>query len=263
MADPTQIYQVIINLCTNASHAMEKDGGVIRISLENITITSDKNPIHPDLTSGQYIALYVMDSGHGMQQEVKDRIFDPFYTTKEKGKGTGMGLSLVHGIVKRCEGAIKVESSPGSGSIFSVFLPTIQMDAPSKHLQTERIVGGTERLLIVDDETLQTEMVAEMLEGIGYTVVTRNDSIEALNLFYKDIHSFNLVITDMTMPKMTGKILADEILKKRPDMPIILCSGYSEEITVEKGKEIGIREYLMKPIGMLDLAKAVRRVLDE
>lgn len=263
MADPTRIHQVIMNLCTNASHAMEEKGGIIRIRLENILVTSNDNPFSPDLCAGQYVGLHVLDSGHGMTQEVKDRIFDPFYTTKKEGKGTGMGLSVVHGIVKRCKGTIQVESSPGSGSTFRVFWPVIEMHAPSEKQLKEKIVGGTERLLIVDDETFQTDMAAEMLESLGYSVVTQNDSTKALDLFLNDINSFNLVITDMTMPKMTGKVLANEILKKRPDMPIILCSGYSEEMTVEKARDLGIREYLMKPIGLKDMAKTVRNVLDE
>ncbi|MDY6857095.1 MAG: response regulator [Thermodesulfobacteriota bacterium] len=262
LADPTRIHQVIMNLCTNAVHAMEKEGGTIQICLENFLTNQETPKPYPYLTSGKYVGLYVMDSGHGMTNEVKDRIFEPFFTTKEDGKGTGMGLSVVHSIVKNYKGTIHVESSSGSGSIFRVFFPIIQMEEHVEKLKEEEIKGGSEKIFIVDDETIQTELMREMLEEFGYTVVTHNDSVEALNLFLNDIRFFNLVIADMTMPKMTGKTLAEEILKNRPDMPIILCSGYSEEITADEAKGIGIREYLMKPIGLKDLAKAVRRVLD-
>ena len=261
LADPTQINQVLINLCTNADHAMP-DGGIIEIILNNVELDEAHTAQHPDLHPGRYVNLTVTDTGNGIPQEVIDRIFDPYFTTKEVGKGTGMGLAVVHGIVKGHNGTISVESEAGKGTTFSIFFPAIEKDAFIESEPTEKLPTGNERILFIDDESSIVNMARQMLERLGYEVVTQMSSIEALELFRSKPDQFDLIITDMTMPSMTGDKLVKEILNIRPDMPTIISTGFSDKIDAEKVKEIGATEYVEKPVDMRSFSIKVRNVLD-
>lgn len=262
LADPTQIHQVVMNLCANADFAMRDTGGILEVSLTDVSIDSAHKAHRLDLIPGDYLCLSVGDTGHGMPEDVKARIFEPFYTTKGRDKGTGMGLSVVHGIVKSHGGAITVESGPGKGSTFEVFLPKIEMKTALTADDNLALPTGDERILFVDDEKVLTDMGRQMLERLGYRVVCRTSSIEALELFKAQPGNFDLVITDMTMPNMTGDKLAAALMAIRPDFLVVLCTGFSEQITEEKAKKMGIREYILKPMVMNKLAQTVRGVLD-
>jgi PAS domain S-box-containing protein len=261
MADSTQINQILINLCTNADHAMP-DGGIIEIILNNIELDEANTAQHSDLHPGRYVNLTVTDTGHGISQEVIDRIFDPYFTTKEVGKGTGMGLSVVHGIVKKHNGAITVKSEAGKGTTFSIFFPAVEKDAVIESEPTEKLPTGNEKILFIDDEPSIVNMTRQQLERLGYEVDTKMSSIEALELFRSKPDQFDLIITDMTMPSMTGDKLVKEILDIRPEMPTIICTGFSDKIDAEKAKEIGAAEYVEKPVDKRNLAFKVRSVLD-
>ena len=262
LANPTQINQILINLSTNAHHAMPY-GGILEISLKNVELEEDRATQYPDLNPGRYVNLKVSDTGHGISAMEMDRIFDPYFTTKGVGKGTGMGLSVVHGIVKNHGGAISVNSELGQGTTFSIFFPVVEKQTAIETEPVEELPTGNERILLVDDEKSILFTGRNLLERLGYQVETRQNPVEALNLFRANSSQFDLVITDMTMPKMTGDQLVQEILKIRPDMPIILNTGFNEKIDEEKAKEIGIRQYIEKPLNRRILAKAVREVLDE
>ena len=260
MADSTQLHQVIINLCANAGHAMQNEGGVLEVILRDLH-NHQPMPDHQAPDPGLYVELIVKDTGLGMTPEIIKRICDPFFTTKEIGQGTGMGLAVVHGIVKSCRGVLKVSSQPGKGSVFRILLPAIQQaDIPKATIAAE-LAMGHEHILFVDDEPLQTELAVQMLGRLGYRVTATTDCMQALAYFSEAPEQFDLVITDMNMPKMTGKAMATQLLKIRPDIPIILCSGYSDLIDKPRTAEMGIREYLMKPIAMRDMADTIRRVL--
>jgi CheY-like chemotaxis protein len=263
LTDPTNIHQVLMNLCTNASFAMQEKGGVLEVSLGDADLDPDFAKQHPDVKPGKFINLTVRDSGCGMTPEVAERIFDPFYTTKEMGKGTGMGLSVVHGIVKGHGGTIIVESSPGQGSVFRVFLPAVEAEETYPADQVQLMITGSARILFVDDEDFQADIGKRMLERLGYRVTTKTSSVEALELFRQSPDEFDLVITDMTMPDMTGDVLARELIALRPDIPIIVCTGYSERINPQIVKEIGIKELAMKPVVMKDIARMIQRVLSK
>ncbi len=262
-AEPTQMHQVLMNLCTNAAHAMRETGGVLEVGLSDMDFDAKALAQYPDLKAGAYVKLTVADTGHGMEREVMNRVFDPFYTTKAVGEGTGMGLSVAHGIVKAHGGTITVDSEPGKGTTLNVFLPTI---ASEVSLQAEcylgRIPKGNERILLVDDEAAVVHTVGPMLEHLGYEVVARTSSIEALEAFRAQPDKFDLVITDLAMPNMTGDCLAQELRQIRPDEPVVLCTGFSELIDEDKAKAIGIDGYVMKPIVMEDIAETIREVLD-
>jgi CheY-like chemotaxis protein len=204
----------------------------------------------------------VKDSGIGMNPELMKRIFDPFFTTREVGKGTGMGLAVVYGIVKDLQGTITIESELGVGSTFRVLLPKVKTGANEEIVRAPEIAGGTERILFVDDEKMLVEWGKSALERLGYMVTAVTDSAEALKMFSIDPTLFDLVITDHDMPQMAGAQLATELLRIRNNIPIILCTGHSETMLPEKALEIGIREYLMKPLARRELAEAIRRVLD-
>ncbi len=264
LADATQIHQILMNLCTNAAHAMQQNGGILSIDLDNVTIDSRSVDINPDLTEGQYLKLSVTDTGHGISREIIDRIFDPFFTTKEKGKGTGLGLSVIHGIIKSYYGSITVESTEGKGTTFEVYLP-LDMSL-LKHDEIEDKIplpGGNECVLLVDDEALLVKLEQELLEDLGYKVVSRTSSIEALEAFKSQPGKFDIVITDQTMPNLTGAYMAKEMIKIRPDIPIILCTGFSEQISPEKTRALGIKEFLYKPVISRNLAEAIRRALEK
>jgi PAS domain S-box-containing protein len=261
MGDATQIHQIVMNLCTNSAHAMRERGGVLEIGLTNVELDSDFVSGHPDLLTGPYLNLTVSDTGQGMSPETLQRVFDPFFTTKDKEEGTGMGLSVVHGIVKSHGGAIYTYSEPGKGSSFRVFLPAIERRHQPEKRAKATVPSGNENILFVDDERALANMGKEMLEGLGYHVSTETSSLDALELFRRQPDRFDLVVTDMTMPKMTGDELAQELIAVRSDVPIILCTGFSTRITEERAKKIGIRALVMKPIIRRDLANTVRSVL--
>ena len=262
-ADPTQMQQVIMNLCTNAGHAMQKDGGVLAVGLANVELDDTAAAQYLDMSPGPYLRFSVSDTGYGMTPDVKERIFEPFFTTKAPGEGTGLGLSVVHGIVKSHGGTITVYSEPGKGSTFHIYLPLIQEEAIKPEVDEQvPILTGNERILFIDDEQALADLGKQMLEHLGYKVTTRTSSIEALELFKAQPDQFDLVITDMTMPKMTGDKLAQELMKIRPDIPIIICTGHSRRISEEKTKGMGIKALVMKPLMMRDIANTVRKVLE-
>jgi CheY-like chemotaxis protein/anti-sigma regulatory factor (Ser/Thr protein kinase) len=262
LADQTQIQRILMNLCTNAAYAMREKGGVLEVGLACVYLSSADTIHNPNLEPGHYMKLTVRDTGPGIEGGVKDRIFEPYYTTKEKGEGTGMGLAVVHGIVKSYDGAITVDSEPGKGTVFQVFLPKIEGQITSEPKGALQLPVGTERILIIDDEQSILEVMQQMLERLGYTVYARSDSAEALEAFRENSDGFDLVITDYTMPEMTGADLAKAILGIRQDVPMILCTGFSEQIDEDKSKSIGIRAFVMKPIIMGEMAKTIRQVLD-
>jgi len=263
LADSTQIHQVLMNLCTNAGHAMREKGGILEVKLVDVEVDSDFTASYPDLKPGHFLKLTISDTGHGISPHVLERIFDPFFTTKEKGEGTGMGLSVVHGIVKSHGGMITVYSEPEKGSVFNIFLPAIEERLEMEVVVEKPLPHGTERILFIDDEETLVDIGKSLLESLGYDVVTETSSIEALKLFKAQVDRFDLVITDMTMPKMTGDKLAGEVLQIKPDIPIILCTGFSAMIDEDKAKAMGIRAFIFKPILRRDIAEAVRKVLDE
>ena len=264
LTDPTQINQILMNLCTNAAHAMQEKGGTLEVSLTNVTLAdSDFKFRHSDMSPGPYLRLSISDTGHGMSPNVLERIFDPYYTTKEMGEGTGLGLAVVHGIVKSLDGVITVYSERGKGSTFNVYLPAITSDVEPEFKAVESIPTGNERILFIDDEQPIVNLAKQVIERLGYDVVTKTDSIEALRLIQANPAEFDLVITDLTMPNMAGDALAQEIMHIRPDIPIILCTGFSKRISEEKAQALGIRAFVNKPILKPEIAETIRKVLDE
>jgi CheY-like chemotaxis protein len=262
-ADPTQIHQVLLNLCTNAGQAMKEKGGVLEVKLKDVKFETDFKDENLELKRGSYLELIVSDTGYGMPSHVLDRIFDPFFTTKEIGEGTGMGLSVVHGIVGSYRGAIAACSDPDEGSTFKVYLPVVERQLEPQTQAEGPAANGTERILFVDDEPGLVNIGKQMLESLGYTVTTRTSSLEAFELFKAEPDRFDLVITDMAMPNMPGDILSTELMKVRPEIPVILCTGYSSKISDEIALQKGIKAFAYKPIAMHDLTKSVRKVLDE
>ncbi len=262
LADPTQINQVLINLCTNAAHAMP-NGGVLEIKLENVKLGEAATSNSPDLNPGRYLNLTVSDTGYGINPKDIDRIFDPYFTTKEVGRGTGMGLAVIHGIIKGHGASVSVQSQPGKGTTFSIFFPVVEADAIVETETVNRLSTGSEKILFVDDEESMIKMGQQILGRLGYKPEIRTNPVEALELFRSDPDLFDLVITDMTMPQMSGDTLAKEILNIRPDMPIILCTGFSEKVNEESAKEMGISAFVLKPIVMRDIAHTIRMVLDK
>jgi signal transduction histidine kinase/ActR/RegA family two-component response regulator/HAMP domain-containing protein len=261
-ADPSQIQQVVMNLCTNAAYAMRGTTGVIEISLQTIAFGLMDLP-EADMQPGEYVILSVRDTGSGMDEEVKKRIFEPFFTTKPVGEGTGLGLSVVYGIVKGHRGNITVYSEPGRGSIFRVYLPKADTGVVVEAEVLKPVPRGKERILFVDDEEIIINSVRNMLEHLGYKVTALMDSEEALRLFSENPARFDLVMTDQTMPFMTGEDLGKELMRLRADIPVILCTGYSDMTSSEKAMVMGFRGFIMKPFSVREGAELVRRVLDE
>jgi PAS domain S-box-containing protein len=263
-ADSTQIHQVLMNLCTNAAHAMSDHGGVLEVSLTDV-LSPESIARHLDLLAGPYVKLTVKDAGHGIDPLVLDRIFDPFFTTKEKGVGTGLGLSVVHGIVKHHGGAIEVESHPGEGATFRVFFPVLESAPGPQTGETVPLPRGRERVLLVDDEPDLAFIMKQMLVSLGYDVDYRTNGLEALDAFRHQPKEkpFELVITDMTMPHLAGDDLAQELIRLQPNLPIVLCTGFSEKMDAEKARSLGIQGFLTKPVVLRELAETVRRVLDK
>jgi CheY-like chemotaxis protein len=262
MGDPTQVQQVLMNLCTNAAYAMREKGGVLDIELSDFSVARSDGDPH-GIEPGLYMKLSVRDTGSGIPHDIIDRVFDPFFTTKKPGEGTGLGLSVVHGIVKQSDGYITVKSKPGKGSVFTVYLPKIAGEAETKAPADGAIPTGSERILFVDDEEALVEMGEDILAELGYEVTSRLSSKEALALLKIDPSRFDLVITDQTMPEMTGLELAKEILTIRPGLPIIMCTGFSYAVDADKARAAGIRAFAMKPLTKREIAKTIRKVLNE
>lgn len=263
LADPTQIYQLVMNLCNNAFHAMRtQEAGRLEVGMEKVLIDPLSRPDVPEIEDGEYVRIKVSDTGHGMSPEILERIFDPYFTTKEKDEGTGLGLAVVRGIVMSMGGMVTVYSKPGSGAAFNVYLPLADQCLPEKTAGITPLPTGHEHILLVDDEKIVVDMATAMLESLGYEVNGQTSSLEALELFRSRPDRYDLVITDLTMPRMTGKTLAQELLKIRPDIPIIMCTGYSRSITKEMMKLLNIREFILKPVMMRDLALVLRQVLE-
>lgn len=257
--DATQVHQIILNLCTNAAQAMAEEGGQLAVILETI----EWEPPSGHIRLGRYALMTVKDTGHGIPPQVLDRIFDPYFTTREVGKGTGMGLALVYGIVKSHKGHITVESREGEGTVFRVYLPLQETSEPvTEPLKNGALPGGSEHILLVDDEPQIANFQKQVLERLGYRVKAETDSMAALAAFKSGPGSFDAVITDMAMPRLTGAALAGELRKIRPALPIILCTGYSDNISKEKAMKMGINAFLMKPVNRNDLARTLRGVLD-
>ncbi len=264
LADITQIHQVIINLCINAAHAMLETGGTIEVRTQSITIDKDTSTQYNALYPGRYVKLTIRDTGHGIDPEIKDRIFDPYFTTKDVDEGTGMGLAVVYGIIKHHDGAIHVTSEPGTGTTINVFFPLADTKPIKIEAQpSESIPRGKEHILIVDDERMLLEMMQKMLEYFDYKTTAYTDSIQALKAFHSHKDRYDLVITDMTMPIMNGEQFAEKLRTIDKKIPIIICSGFNDLISQERARSIGIHEYIVKPIEMKELAKTVRKVLDK
>lgn len=263
LADPIQIHQVIINLCTNAAHAMKEKGGIMEVNLKAVTLDDVSVRLYAGLSPGPYMELMVRDTGRGIDPEILDRVYDPYFTTKDIGEGSGMGLAVVHGIVKNHGGAITVYSEPGKGTVFKILFPEIEAQPVSEKQRSEEAPRGKENILFVDDEPALVEIGEQILQHLGYAVTSKINPVDALELFKSDPYRFDLVITDMTMPQMTGKALVRELIGVRPDIPIILTSGYSDQIDDEKAREEGIRAYVMKPLNIAQLSNIIRSVLDK
>ncbi|RJX33381.1 MAG: PAS domain-containing sensor histidine kinase [Desulfurivibrio sp.] len=262
LADPAQVHQILMNLCTNAYHAMEKTGGVLRIALNKRELSSKDFPEYPHLQSGSFAELVVTDTGAGIDPSIRDKIFEPYFTTKEQGKGTGLGLAILHGIASEYGGAVTVDSVPGQGAAFHVFLPLAQEQRLPGEAADDPLPTGSEHLLFIDDEESLVRLGKKMFTKLGYTVTTRQSSLEALQTFRDTPQQFDLVITDQTMPGLTGADLAVKMLRIRPDIPIILCTGYTNLISVTDAKALGIKEFVMKPLIPADMARMIRQVLD-
>ncbi len=262
-ADPTQIHQVLMNLCTNANHSMREKGGVLSITLKNVDIDEGARRDLPDLDPGPYLRLTVADTGHGIEESVRQRIFEPYFTTKGQSEGTGLGLALIYGIVKSLSGGIAVFSKPGEGATFSVYFPRVQTTPAPVAARPVSLPSGKGLVLVVDDERPIVDMLRAMLESLGYDVAERYSSYDALQAFRARPDSFDLVITDLTMPHMTGIELAREILKVRADTPILLCTGFSEAVDENRTRLPGIRGFLMKPVALRDLAVSVSKILSQ
>jgi len=265
LTDPTQIHQVILNLCTNSIHAMREQGGSLTVALTQVDVDAETRDFPAGLTTGKHALITVQDTGHGIEGLLLERIFEPYFTTKKLNEGTGLGLATVHGIIKSSDGAITAESRPGVSTTFKVYLPICEIPEPVDHIQDSEVedlpVKG--RVLFVDDEEMIVNMATLTLERIGCEVVAHTNSVAALEAFRADPSRFDLVITDQTMPKITGYELAREILNVSPDVPIILSTGYSENLDEEKAKDLGVREFLLKPVSIHKLVQIVRRVIGE
>jgi len=264
LADPGRIHQVVMNLCTNAYHAMLDTGGTLTVGIKR-SVVSEKDSIPKlNILPGSYLDLSVSDTGYGIDAHHLDKIFDPYFTTKKPDSGTGLGLAVVHGIVEEHNGYIKVHSKKGEGSCFHVFLPiTFENELPDELKSIENsIILGTERIMVVDDEDYILNSTKELLEDYGYHVKCFSDGVGAFEAFNRDPHQFDLVITDMTMPYMTGDELSEKILKIRPDIPILLCSGYGKNETLEKVGKLGLIRFMQKPVDLESMVMVIRDVLD-
>ena len=262
-ADATQIHQILMNLCTNAAHAMHDGGGTLTISLKKVDINEEFQNSMAEVKPGAYVNLRVADTGHGIEAQHRHRIFEPYFTTKEKVSGTGLGLYVVHGIVQQYNGRIDVTGKPGQGTAFSIFFPEIEMQSNADAQAARVYPTGKEQIMLVDDDTQLVEMNSEMLASFGYRVIPAAGPADALKTFKKSPESFDLVITDQTMPGMSGEMLISRLREIRPDLPSIICTGYSVAMDKEKARRKGIEGFLLKPVRMAELARTVRHVLDK
>ena len=262
-ADPTQIYQILLNLCTNAAHAMRENGGILEVSLENNKLDEEDAARYNDLPPGDYLRLTVSDTGHGIEPDILDRIFDQYFTTKDVDEETGMGLAVINGIVRNHNGEITVYSKPGKGATFHVYFPLAEEEIVEETDTEESVPTGIECILFIDDEKALVNLGRQILGRLGYSVISRTSSSEALELFRKNPNQFDVIVTDMTMPNMTGIDLAKKLMKIRSDIPIILCTGFNEKIDEAKAMEMGISAFVMKPIIMRDIANKIREVLNK
>lgn len=262
LADQTQIHQILVNLCTNAFYAMREKGGLLKVELDELVFSPDDTKFNPGLAPGTYAKLDISDTGAGIGKEIIEKIFDPFFTTKATGEGTGLGLSVVHGIVKNHDGHITVYSTPEQGTVFHIYLPlTHEKKCEPEVESAEYFSTGHEHILLVDDEEQIIAMLEMRLERLGYQITSMTDSLEALDAFRSQPEKFDMVITDMTMPDMTGVEFSKALIKIRSNLPIIICTGYSELITKERARAIGIREVMLKPVEGNEMARIIRRVL--
>ncbi len=264
LADPTQIHQIIMNLCTNAYHAMRDTGGILTLTLQDMEITKEDVGLLSGIAPGPYIRLEVSDTGTGMAKETLSKIFEPYFTTKEIGEGTGLGLAVVHGIVQGHNGHIAVSSEPGKGTTFHVFLPRLEKDVAESatFLEDSPAQGGREHILIVDDEANIVRIARDIFEDSGYHVTTHKTGSEALQDFQQHPGKYDLLITDMAMPGMTGVELARQVMEIKPSMPVILCSGHSDMVNREQALAMGIRAYVAKPYFMSEMLRTIRKVLN-
>ena len=260
-AEPSQMQQIIMNLCANASHAMRETGGELTVGLE--PVADGACPVSGDMPAGECLRLWVSDTGPGIAPEIAERVFDPFFTTKKPGEGTGMGLAMVHGIVRKYHGAIKLQSAPGRGATFEIFLPLASEVPHSPQEEAPHPAMGRGRVLFVDDEAALAEIGQELIESLGYEVRVETDPRQALSRFRDDPQGVDLLITDQNMPGLTGADLAREVLAVRPDLPVLMLTGFSETISRERAKALGIREFLLKPVLRRDLAAAIETALGE
>jgi len=263
MADPTQVHQVIMNLFSNAVDAMRSGGGILEVGLSDVEVSEEDAGLIPELKTGAYVKLSVRDTGCGMDEDTREKIFEPFFTTKKPGEGTGMGLSVLLGIVKAHGGGVTVYSEPGRGSTFNVYLPRSNDKGEKEEERAAALPSGRERILLVDDDEPIANLGRRVLESLGYQVVAMTDPVEALRVFQRRPRSFDLLITDVMMPEMPGDELVRKIQKIRPELPVVLCSGYTNRVSVEKAQAMGISAFLMKPVLKRTLAETVRQVLDK
>lgn len=260
-ANATQVHQIVANLCTNAFQAMEHGGGSLCVSLSREVVSVVDFEKHPNALEGEYLLLSISDTGKGIDPKNLDKIFEPYFTTKGVGKGTGMGLAIVHGIIASYNGFIEVRSELGAGTTFDVYFPIWRGEVIDDKKEVDVLANGSEKILLVDDELIKVE--TDILEFLGYDVTAMTSSLEAWDIFRENPDSFDLVITDQTMPNMTGAELSQKILELRPNLPIIICTGHSSIIDETTAKEIGIREFILKPIVIADISRIIRRILDE
>ncbi len=263
IADPTQIHQVVLNLVTNAYHAVQENNGDITVALKETQLDGSEIP-SSILKAGKYALLSVSDTGTGIQKDLLNKIFDPYFTTKAQGKGTGLGLATVYAIVREYDGDVKVYSEIGIGTTFNVYLPVVDSrDAPDPESSEKNYPRGNERVLVVDDEPSIAKLVAKMLDRLGYAVTAFSSSVDALKAFRNDPDAFDIVITDMTMPDMTGDMLAREMISIRPGLPVLICTGFSERLNQEQSDEMGVSAFMSKPVGLKDLSETLRKILDK
>ena len=266
LADATQIHQVVMNLCTNAYHAMEDDSGILTVRLEDVLLNNKPVPGDTGCCSGDYLKLEISDTGSGIPPDISEKIFDPYFTTKKIDKGTGLGLAVVNGIVKKHNGFIEFDSSPGVGTVFKIYLPVIKdkrIQSGTTSKDEENVPDASERLMLVDDEDAILESLGTILSSRGYRVSSFDNSISALKEFKRDPYAFDIIVTDMTMPRMTGDRFSIEALKIRPNIPIILCTGFHKNFTEDQALKIGIKKYLPKPIISSELIKCIKKLLPE
>jgi CheY-like chemotaxis protein len=262
-ADPTQIHQVIMNLCANAEYSMREHGGLLILTVTSIEVTENSIQEFRELKPGTYLQLTIQDSGQGVSDQVLERIFEPFFTTKSLGEGTGLGLAVVHGIIVGHGGHIAVSSVIGQGTTFSILLPRLDVVLPAQNANTMEWPKGRGNVLFVDDEEVLARWGEQILTHLGYAVVTKTNAHEAVELFQKRPDQFDVVVTDQTMPMMSGEAFARVLLEIRHDIPIVLCTGFSHTMSADKANQLGLKGFLMKPVNGAVLAKTLQKVLED